>query len=57
MRMTKGHYREICHTAHIIGNMIEAHLIESYEDESIRKKAEKALKAILEIYQEAGGKF
>ena len=59
MKLTEGHYHEICDRSHVIACNIEEHLIHSYKggDKFVTEKAKAALKLIHEIYCHAGVRF
>lgn len=59
MKLTKGHYHEICDRAHIVIENIDEHIIRAYKggDKFVERKAQEAIHILHEIYQHAGGKF
>lgn len=59
MKLTEGHYHEICDRSHIIMENIQSHLIDAYKggDKEVVKLAEKAIDALFDLYQHAGARF
>ena len=59
MKLTPGHYHEICDRSHIVAEMIDTHLMEAYKggDKFVYKKAKEAMSCLYEIYQHAGARF
>jgi hypothetical protein len=60
IKLTRGDYHEMTDRLHIVGMMVEDHLLKhqvAQHDEEIGKPLEAILEQLAELYQIAGGKL